>query len=154
MERKVRRTDRLIPEKEARQILNTGEYGVLSTVSEDGQPYGVPLSYCFIDEAIYFHCALEGHKLENLNFNSRVSFCVVGNTEVLPEKFGTKYESVIMSGKAIEALGDDKNKGLLGLLRKYSSDFMEEGLKYIENAGSKTMVYKILLESITGKARK
>ncbi len=154
MERKVRRTDRLIPEKEARQILNTGEYGVLSTVSEDGQPYGVPLSYCFIDEAIYFHCALEGHKLENLNFNSRVSFCVVGNTEVLPEKFGTKYESVIMSGKAIEALGDDKNKGLLGLLRKYSSDFMEEGLKYIENAGSKTRVYKILLESITGKARK
>lgn len=154
MERKVRRTDRVISEKEARQILKIGEYGVLSTVSEGGQPYGVPVSYSLTEDAIYFHCALEGHKSENLNFNNKVSFCVVGNTEVLPEKFGTKYESVIVFGKAIEAVGDEKNKGLLGLLKKYSSGFMEEGLKYIENTAGKTRVYKIVVESITGKARK
>jgi nitroimidazol reductase NimA-like FMN-containing flavoprotein (pyridoxamine 5'-phosphate oxidase superfamily) len=52
--------------REARGILNKGEYGVLSTVSAEGQPYGTPLNYCLIDDSIYFHCATEGHKLKNL----------------------------------------------------------------------------------------
>ena len=42
------------------------------------QPYAVPLSYVFHDQCIYFHCATEGHKLDNIRANPAVSFCVVG----------------------------------------------------------------------------
>ena len=42
--REMRRKDREISEEEACQLLATGEYGVLSTVGSDGEPYGVPLS--------------------------------------------------------------------------------------------------------------
>ena len=45
----LRRKDRAITKEEAITLLNKGEYGILSTVSENGNPYGIPLSYCFID---------------------------------------------------------------------------------------------------------
>lgn len=154
MERKIRRVDRAIAESEAKDILRNGEYGVLSTVSGDGQPYGVPVNYSYTEDGIYFHGAGEGHKLENINGNNRVSFCVVGRTEVLPEQFGTKYESAIVFGQAFEIEGDEKQKGLLELLKKYSSRFMEDGLRTIKLRGRKTRVYKIVVETITGKARK
>src|SRR5512139_3273572 len=137
MEQKMRRADRALPDSEAQEILRAGEYGVLSTVSADGQPYGVPVSYAYTGEVIYFHCALEGHKLDNLNSNNRVSFCVVGKTTVLPDKFATNYESVIVFGKAVEVTSDEKHAGLVELLKKYSPDFMEKGERYINGAALK-----------------
>jgi len=154
MERKIRRVDRAISESEAIEILREGEYGILSTVSADGHPYGVPVSYSYTEDGIYFHCAVEGHKVDNLTRSNKVSFCVVGKTEVLPAQFGTKYESAIVSGEAFEVTAADKHNGLLELLKKYSPGFIEEGLRYIESAGGKTRVYKIVVESITGKSRK
>src|SRR5512139_1817387 len=109
----MRKKDRAVSEDEAKGILLKGEYGILSTVSPDGQPYGVPLNYSYTGDGIYFHCAVEGHKLENIQANNKVSFCVVGQTEVLPEKFSTKYESVIVFGEASEVTGDEKHKGLI-----------------------------------------
>ena len=92
----LRRKDRSIKEDEAFALLNKAEFGVLSTVTEDRKPYGVPLNFCIIDHCIYFHCANEGQKLDNIKHNKSVSFCAVGNTEILPDKFGTIYESVIV----------------------------------------------------------
>ncbi len=154
MTQTMRRADRAISDSEAQHLLRVGEYGILSTVSADGQPYGVPVSFAYTGEAIYFHCALEGHKLANLNSNDRVSFCVVGRTQVLPDKFATNYESVIVFGTAHEVVDDEKHAGLVEILKKYSPDFMEKGERYINGDGPKARVYKITIESLTGKARK
>lgn len=154
MERKIRRDDRAIPDRAAQKILQVGEYGVLSTVSVDGQPYGVPVSYGYAGDVIYFHCALEGHKLENLSGNNKVSFCVVGKTQVLPDKFATNYESVIVFGQAFEVTDAEKHTGLVEILKKYSPANIDKGLRYIEGDGDKARVYKIVIESMTGKARK
>ena len=59
------RKDRAIPEAEAKALLSKAEYGILSTVSDDGQPYGVPLNFCIVENCIYFHCAIEGRLIEN-----------------------------------------------------------------------------------------
>jgi len=150
----MRRADRAIPDNEAQQILQAGEYGILSTVSVDGQPYGVPVSYAYTGEAIYFHCAVEGHKLDNLSDNNKVSFCVVGKTQVLPDKFATNYESVIVFGTAHEVVDEEKHAGLVEILKKYSPDFLEKGERYINGDGPKARVYKIVIESMTGKARR
>jgi len=127
---------------------------VLSTISADGHPYGVPLSYCVLDGAIYFHCALEGHKLENIAADCRVSFCVVGGTEVLPDKFATRYESVIVSGRATEVFDAEKERALEGLVEKYSADFREAGRRYIATDCTLTKVFGIRIEAISGKARR
>ena len=128
----LRRKDRAITNEEAMAILRKAEYGVLSTVSPDGKPYGVPLNFCLVGSCIYFHCAVEGRKIDNIKNNKNVSFCVIGDTEILPDKFGTKYESVIVAGEIEESFDKDKQEALEGMLRKYSSDYFEKGLEYIE----------------------
>jgi len=150
----MRRKDRRITNTETSSILEKGEYGILSTLSSHNEPYGVPLNYCLMDECIYFHCALEGTKINNINNNPKVSFCVVGRTEVLPDQFGTKYESCIVQGLASESFGEEKQLALEGLVHKYSENFVSEGLKYIGKLKDKTRVFKISIESISGKARK
>lgn len=104
----VRRKDREIETSEAFNLLSTCEYGVLSTVDKAGQPYGVPLNYAYKNNSIYFHCARSGHKIENIESNSKVSFCVVGNTNVLPAEFAIKYESALAFGIASEVEGEER----------------------------------------------
>ncbi|MGQ9655813.1 MAG: pyridoxamine 5'-phosphate oxidase family protein [Thermodesulfobacteriota bacterium] len=153
-EKRMRRKDRAIGAEEARRLLETAEYGVLSMASSDAVPYGIPLNFSFVMDCIYFHCAPEGKKIDLLSSNRKVTFCVVGRTEVMPEKFATKYESVIATGIAEELFEKDKKEGLISLLKKYSPDHMEEGVEYINRLFDKTKVFRICLESITGKARR
>jgi len=152
--KELRRKDRAITEEEAIALLNRAEYGVLSTVAENGKPYGLPLNFCVIDHCIYFHCATEGQKIDNIKQNKSVSFCVVGNTEILPDQFGTRYESVIVSGEVEEVFDMNKQIALEGLLRKYSQEFFDKGIKYIEGLREKTRVFKITINNVTGKARR
>ncbi len=154
MQRQLRRADIAMPEPEARQLLDRCEYGILSTCGADGEPYGLPINYCVVNSAIYFHCATEGHKLENIATESRVSFCVVGKTEVLPAQFATRYESVIVTGRAVEVFDHEKQLALEGLLAKYSAGFQEEGIRYIASKGSQARVLRIGIDFISGKARR
>ncbi|MEN8188325.1 MAG: pyridoxamine 5'-phosphate oxidase family protein [Thermodesulfobacteriota bacterium] len=150
----MRRNDRLINEEEAYQILEKGEYGILSMVTRESAPYSIPLNYCVLDGTLYFHCAMDGEKIIHLENNPRVSFCVVGHTIPMPSKFATLYESCIIRGNSSEAFGEEKQKGLEGLIRKYSPDFLEEGLSYIDKLRKKTRVFAITIDSISGKARR
>jgi hypothetical protein len=150
----MRRKDRAISIEEARSLLQSAEYGVLSMACPDGVPYGIPLNFALADDSIYFHCAPEGRKIELFSANARVSFCVVGKTKVLPANFGTEYESAIATGSVTELSGDGKRQALVLLVGKYSPDYVREGLEYIDKLIDKTKVFRIRLESITGKARK
>lgn len=154
MPRELRRSDRKLADAETRTLLEQGEYGVLSTCGADGQPYGVPLSYAVVGNAVYFHSALEGQKLDNLASNSRASFCVVGKTEVIPEKFSTRYESVIVSGGVSEAFDQDKQCGLEALVQKYSPDHLDKGMQSIASDKAKTRVFKLVIADICGKAQR
>lgn len=153
MFREMRRQDRKTDNEKAAAILSAGEYGILSTVGDNGYAYGVPLSYGYSNGSIYFHCATEGHKLDNIRYNDKVSFCVVGATEVLPGDFSTKYESVIVFGKASEVYGDEKYEAHMAILKKYSSEFIDKGIEYFKTDSCKTKVIKIEIEHMTGKSR-
>ena len=147
----MRRNDKEIGTDEAINILTKCEYGVLSTVGNDGQPYGVPLNYAYKDNCIYFHCALTGHKIDNIDDNPKVSFCAVGDTKVLPSEFSTNYVSAVAFGVASEVQGSERYNALVLLLKKFSPDFMEEGKKYIEKLDKVTKVIKIDVQHISGK---
>ena len=149
--RAIRRKDRKIETNEAINLLTKCEYGVLSTVDNDGQPYGVPLNYAYKDNCIYFHCALTGHKIDNIEDNPKVSFCVVGDTKVLPSEFATEYVSAVAFGSASEVQGTQRYNALVWLLEKYSPDFIEEGKKFVEKKDKATKVIKIEIQHISGK---
>jgi uncharacterized protein len=154
MYREMRRKDRQVSQEEALDILKKGEYGILSTCDEQNLPYGVPISYAYTDNCIYLHSANVGQKLDNITANPKVSFCVVGDTKVIPEEFGTAFESIIAFGTA-EIVQDikEKAKGLRALVEKYSPDFKAAGEEYIKKDFALTKVVRINLEHITGKKR-
>ena len=154
MHRNVRRKDRELGFESATQLLAGGEYGVLSTVGVDGQAYGVPLNYVYKNNCLYFHCALEGHKLENIKANNKVSFCVVERAKVLPDQFSTQYESAIVFGTASEVQGSERLEVLLSFVEKYSPGFIEEGKKTIAKFNDKTRIIKVDINHLSGKARK
>ena len=121
MNRPMRRKERQMPTTFAQELLRRAEYGVLSTVDEVGQPYGVPVSFAYDGaDAIYFHGARIGHKLDNLLHNPRVCFTVIGYTQILPAQFSTIYESAIAFGRASVLDGDEKRLGLRLLAAKYN----------------------------------
>ena len=153
MFREIKLKDRIVSDDKTLEIIKKGSYGVLSTIGEDGYPYGVPLNYTYCDNYICFHCAQEGHKIENINFNNKVSFCVVTKSDVLGNEFDTDYESAIAFGKATVITDDsEKNDVLLSVLNKYSPDFLKAGKNYMKKNWDETKVIKMQIEHLTGKA--
>lgn len=149
----MRRKDREIFNEDIEEILMHGEYGTLSTISDDGYPYIVPLSYIYYDKCIYFHCAKDGYKLQNIKRNNKISFCIVTDTEVIASEFSTKYKSVIVFGIASEVIDDLKETILIKFIDKYSHNFLAEGKKYIDKAKDHTKIFKIDIQHMTGKSR-
>lgn len=149
----MRRKDRSIGKDECVRILTEGEYGVLSTCDSDSIPHGTPLSYAFDGESIWFHSAIAGHTRSNIETNPKVSFTVVGRTEILPEKFSTVYESTIVRGTVRICTGAEQKKGLMLLTEKYCPGMMERGSDYADESAERVTVYRLDIEEMTGKAR-
>ncbi len=154
MQHPVRRGERELERGEAERILRQGEYGILCTCGEDGVPYGVPVCFVYDGKSIGFHSATEGHKVQNLLHNPHACFTVVGETEVLPDKFSVRYESAIAFGCVSRARGERKQDILRALIDKYSPDFLQKGEAYIHHDADKTAVYELEILRLSGKARR
>lgn len=150
----VRRRDRLLSEQRAMELLREGEYGVLAMAAEEGG-YGIPLNYAAEGDSIYFHCAPEGEKLRNIRHDSRVSFTVVGKTQVLSSKYTTLYESIVCRGRVeVVTDSDERHDALRLILEKYSDEKdWETGLKYIAGSLHRTTVLRLNIETISGKSK-
>ena len=153
--RPVRRQDRLLEEERARHLLEQGEYGVLSMHGANGYGYGIPLSYVAEAQHLYFHGAPEGFKLDSLRGDNRVSFCVVGATQVIPRQFTTAYESVLVFGR-ITVVTDDTERvhALRQLSAKYSPEYPQLAEKYIGVSLHRTTILRLDIEHLSGKAKR
>ena len=130
---------RFISEEEAYAILDRGSYGVLSTVSPDGQPYGIAVNYCCSKEekCIFFHCAKEGRKMNHISENGRVAFLVVGPNEV-------EGDAHIVTDE------NEKREILLAICRKFAPSKENIG-DIIAKSSAATAVVKINIQKISGK---
>lgn len=153
MFREMRRKNQQLSNEEATEILMSGETGVLGVNGDDGYPYTVPLNYVFCDNKLYFHCAKSGHKLDSIQKDSRVSFCVIAKDRVIPEKFSTSFQSVIVFGKAgILQDGEEKRRVLELLVQKYSPGYEKEGSEEIKMAWNAVEIVRIDIEYASGKS--
>ncbi len=152
----VRRQDRLLDEDRARELLRESEWGVLSICTKEGVPYGVPINYVWDgNNSIYLHCAPQGRKLQILEENSRVSFTVVGRVNLLPSRFTTEYESIMLEGEAVRHLDDDeKHQALELLLDKLSPNDKQVGLKYAAASFHRVEIIRVDFTRWSGKRKK
>lgn len=148
----MRRRKQELSREEAVRIMESGAYGVLGTAGTDGWPYAVPLSYAWLDGRIVFHCAPEGHKMDALRAEARVSFAVVGSNEVRPEDYTNVYTSAIAFGTA-RIIEDDAEKRALcrAFALRYCAG-LEEGVEEeIDKLIGRTALVAIDVERLSGK---
>jgi uncharacterized protein len=110
-------------------ILASANIGRMATVDADGYPYVTPVNFVFHEGCVYFHCALQGEKLDNIDRDPRVGFEVdvplayleVGfNPERNPCGVHQLYHCVVIRGKArIVPDGDLKTLALNALVAKH-----------------------------------
>jgi nitroimidazol reductase NimA-like FMN-containing flavoprotein (pyridoxamine 5'-phosphate oxidase superfamily) len=79
MFRKMRRFKQQVSREECLKVLKNGIRGVLAVSGDDGYPYAVPIDYWYDEEndRFYFHGAAVGHKIDAIDRNDKVSFCVM-----------------------------------------------------------------------------
>jgi len=119
---------------------------------ENNWPYVVPLCFGYKDNALYFHCAGQGKKLDILRKNNNVCFEVDIDCEIIKADkacdWGMKYTSVIGFGKAVFVKDiESKRKALDIIMQQYS----EKSFEYPANAIESIVVIKVEIESMTGK---
>ena len=123
----------------------------LGMVSGD-KPYIVPLSFGYQDNALYFHGALKGQKIDLIKENSNV--CI--EFDIAAEAIGRgeacdwsmKFQSVIGFGKAALIEGLEEKRQALGVIMAQYSDKTFEFPEKMVNA---TAVIKVEIERMTGK---
>lgn len=151
----MRRKDREIADKsEQYAILDDAPVMHLGLVDGD-EPYVVPLNFVRIEDALYFHCAKEGRKLDLIRAGSKACFEVTGKAKLQVGAHAcdcsTLYESVVGWG-SVAMLGSDEEKSaaLAALNRKFGAPegpFPAAMLDAVE-------VVRIRIERLTGKAKR
>ena len=153
---KVRRQDRLLDEARAREILASAQYGYMSMIDLDGKPYGVPVNFVWDGEdAIYIHCAPDGKKIDILECYDHVSFCVVGNVNLLPGQFTTEYESIILDCEVtIPTYDEERLHALELIIKKFSPQHFDTGMRYAHKSLPRTCIVRLDILSWSAKAKK
>lgn len=150
----MRRKDRQMPREFALAVADKCEWAVVSFVTPEGEPYGVPVSVVREGDALYFHTAKEGRKIDCINASAHVHVVCVGDVERASDKFTTGYESAMAEGECREVTDDAEKVHALRLLcEKYTPTNMAAFDKAVAASLERTGVYKISLHSVTGKAK-
>lgn len=144
--REMRHQDRALNKETALEIVENGKFGVLSLASKNSYPYGVPIHYVMDSGYIYFHCSkADGHKVEILKENSKVSFTVIETED------GIKSRSTIIFGIALE-VPDKKQFVLERLVEKFVPEVAWQQAKSgIPYALDNISAFQIKCEHISGK---
>ncbi|HUM56512.1 MAG TPA: pyridoxamine 5'-phosphate oxidase family protein [Bacillota bacterium] len=152
MFREMRRKKQLMSIEDAKAVLERGKSGVLAVAGDDDYPYAVPVSYIYYDSKIFFHCAKSGHKLDAIERQSKVSFCVIDKDQIVPEEYTTYFRSVICFGKA-RVFHDEteKRKAIEKLAEKYSPKQVEGRKTEIEKEFKLFHMVEIEVDHMTGK---
>jgi uncharacterized protein len=144
----------------ALDLMHRAPYITVSFVDTNGKAYCLPLSLASEDDVHwYFHCALEGRKLEAIKAHPEV--CLSAVTRCTPTigprdgSFTLQYKSAIAFGKA-EIVADDEEKihGLRLISRRFLPQHMDAFDKSIARSLARTAVVRIsLLEPPVGKRK-
>lgn len=153
MFRPMRRNRQELSSAACTAILERATAGVLAVAGDEGYPYAVPLSFVYHENKIYFHCATSGHKLDAITRCDKVSFCVIGQDQVMPQEYTTYFQSVIAFGRARILTDPAEAQAAITLLaQKYAPDDTAAAREAaIAQAGPALCMVEIQVEHLSGK---
>ncbi len=144
------------------KILAGTNIGRMATTDVDGYPYITPVNFVYYNGNIYFHCALTGEKLDNIQRDNRVGFQVdiplaymdSGFTkQSSPCKLHQFYHCVIIRGKA-SVVTDQQIKvdALNALVEKHEADVPLEKVHAEMPDAKACAVVEIVPERLSAKS--
>lgn len=157
------RQEKLICTDETRinQFLSQARTGYLGLT--DGElPYVVPLNFIWMKDALYFHGAAQGRKINIIHANPNCCFTVAEDygtmVSPIPAKTDTAYMSVMLFG-VLEIVDDltEAAGAMQAMLDKYVPGYYHKSLapshveKYRSSLGSHTLVFRLTPSERTAK---
>ncbi|MBO7673473.1 MAG: pyridoxamine 5'-phosphate oxidase family protein [Atopobiaceae bacterium] len=151
MFRQMRRHNQQLEHEACERILEHAPRGVLAVLGDDGYPYTVPMDFVYDQGRIYFHSAVEGHKLDAIQACDKCSFCVLDEGVREEDDWWYHFNSVIVFGR-IRRMTDKGD--MVAALRKigakyFPSDYDTEG--DIARSFAHVAVLELTIEHMTGK---
>lgn len=144
-----------LSDNEAIAFLIGERIGHLATCTAVGTPYITPLNYMYHQGKIYFHCANEGLKLDNIMISNQVCFevsrvdkSIFGD---LACQYSTRYTSVLLFGCAHIVADSSRKTELLNLFTEKFAEGRPFPPITAEAASCVTMV-EIVIERMHGKS--
>ena len=121
-------------------------------LSENDRPYIVPLCFGYKDNALYFHSARKGKKVDILRKNKRVCFEFDTDQETVssesPCKWTMNYRSVIGNGRASLIHDPEAKRQAFDIIMHHYSDKLSA---YSEAGLNNSLIIKVEIESMTGR---
>ncbi len=150
--REMRRKRQMLGNEECIRILQIATSGTLALMGDNDYPYAVPISFVYSEDKIYFHSALNGHKVDAIRNHDKASFCVIGNDDVVPEKYTTFFRSVIAFGR-IHIVEDEVERTAAACLlgNKYNPGDDLSLQEELKKGLSHMLVIRLDIEHLTGK---
>ena len=151
MFREMRRKRQLLTEGETLDILLKGTSGVLSLLGDDGYPYGVPLSYVYHENKIYFHSAKAGHKIDAMKVNDKICLTTWDDGYLVEGDWAFYVSSCVVFGRAklIEDRQVTEDKARILALKYFPT--VEEVEYVIKKSIDRVQLVAIEIEHISGK---
>ena len=149
----MRKASREMDSVWALEVMRKAPYITVSFTRPDGSAYGLPLSLASVsDDVWYFHCALEGDKLDAIASHPEV--CLSAVTKCAPtigpkdSSFTIQYRSAIAFGKA-ELVEDDEEKvlALRAICERFLPNHMDAFDDAVNRSLARTAVVRIRLTS-------
>ncbi|WP_313800045.1 pyridoxamine 5'-phosphate oxidase family protein [Cytobacillus sp.] len=148
-------------DKRIDQFLSRARTGYLG-LTDGEHPYVVPLNFIWMNEALYFHGASQGRKINLIHANPKCCFTVSEDygtmVSPIPAKTDTAYMSVMLFGE-LEMVSDltEATAAMQAMLDKYVPGYYDKSLsqahvdKYRSSLGSHTAVFRLTPSARTAK---
>jgi len=147
----MRKASREMDAEFALEVFDRAPYVTVSMTRPDGRPYGIPLSLVRTDEkTFYFHCALEGEKLDCIAHQPLVCLSAVSRcTPTVGPKDGNftlQYKSATAIGRAEPVTGkEEKIEALRAICLRFLPQHMDAFDDAIQRSLARTAVVRITL---------
>jgi hypothetical protein len=154
----MQKKDREITDQnELIEILKQGKYATISMCREN-EPYLATLNYGYdkVKNALYFHCAKKGLKIDFIQENPRVCGTIIEDLGYMTDECEQKYRSVVFWGEMffIEDLKEKKHgiDVLINHLEKNPGKVKGKSIKS-EQRYKDVGILRLDIKELTGKKR-
>jgi len=151
----MRRTDREITDQETIDQIIAAAGVCRLGLSKDDHPYVVPVSFGYDGNALYFHTATQGMKIDFMSANPRICFELDQDVSVVRDeqvacKWGQLFSSVIGFGTVHEITDPP---GRLAAMNQVMRHYSGKEWEFDPETFAQVRLWCITIDQLTGKRR-